>query len=75
MSQLGKKGIGTRPFFCPMHKQPVLLNKDLFKGESYPNAEHLYKKGFYLPSGLSLSEDQIVRVSTELKKILQVRKN
>ena len=42
---------------------------------SYPVAERLYKKGFYLPSGLSLNEDQIISVSNSLKKILKNMKN
>lgn len=73
MAELNKNEIGSRSFFCPMHKQPVFLNEGLFNGENYPNAEHLYSKGFYLPSGLALNEDQIVRVSNVLKKILQTR--
>ena len=68
---LHKNGIGCRPFFCPMHKQPVLKKQGLFEGESYPVSEHLYRKGFYLPSGLALTEDQMIRVSDTLKKILK----
>ena len=68
---LHKNGIGCRPFFCPMHKQPVLKKKGLFQGESYPVSEHLYRKGFYLPSGLALTEDQMICVSDTLKKILK----
>ncbi len=72
---LTKNGIGCRPFFYPMHQQPVFLNQGLFKNESYPVAERLYKKGFYLPSGLSLNEDQIISVSNSLKNILKNLKN
>jgi perosamine synthetase len=68
---LHKNGIGCRPFFCPMHKQPVLKKQGLFAGESYPVSEHLYRKGFYLPSGLALTEDQMICVSDTLKKILK----
>lgn len=74
MVELSKNGIGSRPFFYPMHKQPVLINQGLFKGESYPVAEQLYRRGFYLPSGLSLTENQIERVSDTLKKTLQIMK-
>jgi len=75
MSNLHKNGIGCRPFFYPMHQQPVLINSGLFKGEKYPVAERLYRQGFYLPSGLSLTEDQIKRVSFSLKKIFQMMKD
>jgi len=68
---LGGMGIGTRPFFCPMHRQPVLLNMGLFSGESYPNSEHLYEKGLYLPSGVGLCDDQINRVAEALRTQVQ----
>ena len=70
MQQLGEKGIGTRPFFYPMHLQPVLKRMGLYKNESYPNAEKLYKYGFYVPSGLALTDAQIKEVAKTLKEIL-----
>jgi perosamine synthetase len=69
-SALSEKGIGTRPFFCPMHLQPVFRKMNLFLNDKHPNAEHLYKYGFYLPSGLSLTTEQINRVVKELKELL-----
>lgn len=64
MSLLLQKGIGTRPFFYPMHLQPVFRNAGLFSNESYPVAEYLSQFGFYIPSGLALTEEQI-RISAE----------
>ena len=56
------KGIGSRQFFCPMHKQPILKKLGFFNNEKYPNSDYLYKKGFYIPSGLGItnSEQEIV---------------
>ncbi len=71
MKSLSVKGIGSRPFFYPMHKQPVLQRMGLFAEESYPVAERLYKKGFYIPSGLVLTDDQINTVSGTVKKYLE----
>ena len=71
MSQLGQSGIGSRPFFCPMHLQPALINMGLFENEKYPTAENLYKRGFYLPSGLALTESEIVRVSESLRLLIE----
>ena len=70
MKSLLKKGIGTRPFFYPIHKQPVFLKKGLFKdlNKKY-NAEKLYKQGFYIPSGINLTEENIIKVSKEIKLI------
>ena len=70
MQKLGKQGIGTRPFFWPMHLQPVLLNKGLFKGEQYPVAERISRRGFYIPSGLALNNSVIEKITKVLQKIL-----
>lgn len=56
--ELAKAGIGTRPFFWPMHLQPVFQSMGLFKDFEAPVAEMLGRKGFYLPSGLALSMQQ-----------------
>jgi len=69
ISRLAQLGVGCRPFFYPMHQQPVLRQMGLFEGESYPVAERMYQRGFYVPSGLALMEDQILRVSESLKQI------
>lgn len=71
MKQLAEKAIGTRPFFYPMHLQPVLKNRGLFKNENYPISEKLYKQGFYLPSGLAITNEQIIIVTETLKQILK----
>lgn len=70
MARLAEVGIGTRPFFYPMHQQPVLREMGLFIGASYPNAERMCKQGFYLPSGLSLKEEQIVEVARQVRIVL-----
>lgn len=69
MSLLQSSGIGTRPFFFPMHKQPVFKKMGLFDKQNYPNAEKMYRNGFYIPSGLALSDIQMERVVRSLIKI------
>lgn len=71
MRRLGEDKIGTRPFFWPMHDQPVFQKMGLFASERYPTAEKLAKRGFYVPSGLSLTDDQIDHVAKCLKTILK----
>jgi len=71
MSRLAKLGVGCRPFFCPMHQQPVLRRLGLFEGERYPVAERMYCRGFYVPSGLGLSNDQIERVAQSLFNVMK----
>jgi perosamine synthetase len=69
MRKLASLGVGSRPFFYPMHQQPVLKNRGLFVGESYPIAERLYRKGFYIPSGLALTQVQMVRVAEAVREV------
>lgn len=71
MALLKKSGIGTRPFFYPMHLQPVFLKMGLFKNESHPVAERLAERGFYLPSGLALTEEQMAVVVEKVREILK----
>lgn len=68
--RFAEEGIGTRTFFWCMHEQPVYLKKGLFKNEKYPNAEYLARKGFYIPSGLALTDEQRERVVESVKKVM-----
>lgn len=68
---LTAEGIGSRTFFWCMHEQPVYKKEGLFKSEKYENAEYLARKGFYIPSGLALTEEQMEEVVGKVKKVLQ----
>lgn len=70
MRRLGRKGIGTRPFFWPMHQQPVFEKMGLFAGERHPVAERLARRGFYIPSGMALTDSQINEVADAVREIL-----
>lgn len=70
MKRLAGEGIGTRPFFYPMHQQPVFLNKGWYANEPYPVAEEMAEMGFYVPSGLALTGPEMEEVSRALHKIL-----
>lgn len=68
---LQEEGIGSRSFFWCMHEQPVYRKQAMFKGETYPNAEYLARKGFYIPSGLALTEEQMERVAAGVRKVME----
>ena len=70
MQALASQGIGTRPFFHPMHLQPVFRRMGLFDGVQAPVAERLAERGFYLPSGLALTPEQQQRVVEVLEGVL-----
>ncbi|MFH1644684.1 MAG: DegT/DnrJ/EryC1/StrS family aminotransferase [bacterium] len=71
MQKLAEKGIGTRPFFWPMHEQPVFQRMGLFKNETYPVAEKLASRGFYIPSGLGLTDEQMEVVAKKVKEVFR----
>lgn len=70
MDKLTQLGIGNRPFFWPVHKQPVFEKMKMFSREEYPCAEKLSTRGFYIPSGIALSKEQILCVTQTLKRVL-----
>jgi perosamine synthetase len=69
VQMLKEHGVATRPFFWPMHEQPVFKKMGLFQGESYPIAENIARNGFYVPSGIGTTDDEIFSVCAALKEI------
>lgn len=70
MSRLAEQSIGTRPFFWPMHEQPVFKRMNLFRDVACPVAERLARRGFYLPSGLGLGDEDLETAAAALKKLV-----
>ena len=68
---LASKGIGTRTFFWCMHEQPVYKEQGLFDGERYENGEYLARKGFYIPSGLALTTEQMKAVVAAVRNVIR----
>lgn len=68
--RLRAKGVDTRPLFLGMHEQPVLRERGLFAGSSYPVTERLARRGLYVPSGLTLTGMQIDRVCAAVRDVL-----
>lgn len=63
---LSEKKIGIRPFFWCMHEQP-LFEKHNFAQFKFPVAEEMARCGFYIPSGLGLTEQELSIVSKTIK--------
>ena len=68
--KLRERDIDTRPFFLGMHEQPVLQQLGLFRNERYPVGERLARRGLYLPSGLTLTEEQLQQVCEAVQEVL-----
>jgi perosamine synthetase len=70
MKRQAAHGVGTRPFFWPMHEQPVFQKMGLFGGERFPVAERLARRGFYLPSGLGLRDEERLVVANACRDLV-----
>lgn len=64
MDRLAAAGIETRPFFYPMHTLPPYLEQ-----KKYPVAEALAPRGVSLPTHALLSEEEILAVAQEVRKL------
>ncbi|HEX2722813.1 MAG TPA: DegT/DnrJ/EryC1/StrS aminotransferase family protein [Gemmatimonadaceae bacterium] len=69
MKRLADRGVGTRPFFWPMHEQPVYRRMGMFAADRHPNAERIARRGFYLPSGLALTDENLNTVSRAVHEV------
>ncbi|MFX1534862.1 MAG: DegT/DnrJ/EryC1/StrS family aminotransferase [Promethearchaeota archaeon] len=68
---LKNRQIETRPFFIPMDKQPVFKDKRFFKGETYPVASELSRKGMHLPSSSGLETAEIQYICNAIEEIIR----
>ncbi len=69
MLELEKCGIDTRATFLPIHLQPPYI--DMFKGEKYPVAEYLGNTGMNLPSGNTLTTEDIEYIANCIREIIK----
>ncbi|MFA5887109.1 MAG: DegT/DnrJ/EryC1/StrS family aminotransferase [Candidatus Nanoarchaeia archaeon] len=63
--ELYEKGVDTRFFFWPLHKQPY-LPKDKYNSKDYPVSIELSIKGLYLPSSVNLTEKEIEGICSKI---------
>jgi len=67
-SHLREKGIGTRPFYPPIHSQPAYGLK-----QSFPMSEYVSAHGLWLPSSSFLVDDDIVKVCIAIRDFYSLR--
>lgn len=61
--------IDTRDFFVPCHRQPALRKLGFDTNGRFPVADLLGRRGFYVPSGPSITAKEIENVCKTIKKI------
>jgi perosamine synthetase len=62
-------GIDTRTFFCPLNIQPVYHKRNVVRTLPCPEAEKLWERGLYLPSGLTLTDAQIKNICNTIRNL------
>jgi perosamine synthetase len=67
---LRDRGVDTRPFFYPLHKQPVLAKYSLAGQPSLPVSERLGDQGLYLPSFVGITDDEVRFCAQQLVAVL-----
>ena len=71
MKKLLKYKIDTRPFFLSMNKQNIFKKLKLFKKIKMTNSDYLSNNGFYLPSGLGISNQEIIYICKVINFIIK----
>lgn len=65
---LQTENIESRPLWRPMHMQPVYANSPYYGGKT---AEEIFYHGLCLPSGSSLTDEDIIRVAETIKSFIR----
>ena len=64
---LREKQIETRPIFYPIHKMPPYEDTSSLEHSRFTNSEYVSAHGISLPTSVTMTEDDIRRVSKEVK--------
>lgn len=66
-AKLKERGVDTREFFLPCHSQPAIAVQ---MNELFPVTENISRRGFYLPSGLAITDEEIEYVCKCMNELL-----
>ena len=70
VTKMEENNIETRNAFVPINKQKVLISKySLFRENDCPNANYIMDNGLYLPSGNTISNEEIDFICNKIKAI------
>ncbi len=63
MAYLKERGIGSRPFYPALHREPAFCREG-----DFPNAEYAAAHGLWLPSAVSLSDTTVAYICGVIKE-------
>lgn len=70
MTRLAAAGIPSRPYFSPIHLQPVYRQRFGYRRGAYPVAEELAERSLALPFSSLMTEEQVDHVCMQLRASL-----
>jgi perosamine synthetase len=70
VARLAEAGIESRTFFCPMSMQPFLRRQPGYRPVSCPVAERLWTTGLYLPSSITISDEEISTIVERIRALV-----
>ena len=70
MTYLDTRGIETRTFFYPIHRQPYYNAR--YQNTNFPVADKIASEGINLPSGNTLTEEEIQYICLEIEKFFNL---
>jgi perosamine synthetase len=71
MRSLFDHGVGSRPFFYPLHQQPIVQSRGFGLHEDFPIASRIARQGLYLPLYADMSHDEMDRVASGLLNLFR----
>ena len=71
MRRLSELGIETREGFLPYNMQEIFIQRGWTREDACPVANDVAHRGFYLPSGSGLNEDELQYVASGIAEVLR----
>ena len=72
--QLQKQGIGVQVHYLPLHLQPFFQKKFGYKAGDFPKAEKYYQRAITLPLFPKMTNGEVNRVISTVKKVINLYK-
>jgi perosamine synthetase len=73
LKEMFESGVGGRPFFQPLHRQPFILRTfPEFRHMNFPKSDYVARRGFYPPNGLGTPIGDIVTAAERLRELLLI---
>lgn len=74
LEEMYKLGIETRPFFHPLHKQPIFLERFNDSEVILNNSERIGRNGLYLPMGTHINKSTQKKIINSLISVISFLK-